>query len=135
MQYLKLSLIYSAALLTGCQSLETFLAENFKQPENKPVAVVKTHSPDYERYLRTQPQAVATVHNKQTAKPTTKRINTTQCRDSDDWYIDGYRVGKSFANQQQQMYQQRLNYCGYTAASLPTHFKQNWQRGFHQGIR
>ncbi len=25
-----------------------------------------------------------------------KRLNTTVCHDKDDWYLDGYRVGKDF---------------------------------------
>lgn len=135
MKLLKLSLICTASLLTACQAAEDFFTENFKQPENKPVAVVKTHSPDYERYTKSQPQITKKTRNQTANQPTTKRINTTQCRDSDDWYIDGYRVGKSFAKQRQQMYQQRLNYCGYTLATLPNNFKTNWQRGFNQGIR
>ncbi|STY61029.1 Uncharacterised protein [Mannheimia haemolytica] len=31
----------------------------------------------------------------------TKRINTMACQDNDDWYLDGYRVGKSFREHQQ----------------------------------
>lgn len=133
----KLSLIFcSIVLLLGCQSVDDFLAENFKQPENKPVPVVKTHSPEYERYTKS---VAHTNKIKEQSTPknqhSKKRINTTQCQDSDDWYLDGYRVGKSFSTQSQQMYQQRLNYCGYSIASLPSAFKSNWQRGFKQGTR
>ena len=30
-----------------------------------------------------------------------KRLNTTVCHDKDDWYLDGYRVGKDFQAQSQ----------------------------------
>lgn len=63
---------------------------------------------------------------------TTKRINTTQCRDSDDWYLDGYRVGKSFSSQKQQMLQERMSFCHMNG--LASEFKQNWERGFTIGM-
>lgn len=62
-----------------------------------------------------------------------KRINTTQCNDSDDWYIDGYRVGKSFSNQKTEMLQKRLSQCGYSTRNLPSKFKTEWERGFQKG--
>lgn len=137
MKNLKLAFIFSAVtLLSGCQTVDDFLAENFKQPENKPVKVVKTHSPEYEKYTYSNNRKTKSQNKAQaTNKTVTKRINTTQCHDSDDWYLDGYRVGKSFSSQSHQMYQQRLNYCGYSTASLPATFKNNWQRGFKRGIR
>ena len=45
---------------------------------------------------------------------TTVRLNTAQCSEPDDWYLDGYRVGKSFRYQKEAMYQQRVNYCRNT---------------------
>lgn len=62
-----------------------------------------------------------------------KRINTTECNDADDWYLDGYRVGKSFALQKTEMFQQRVNYCRYTANKLPNAFKRNWEKGYAIG--
>ncbi|MDD0822953.1 hypothetical protein PTQ27_00485 [Mannheimia sp. AT1] len=66
---------------------------------------------------------------------TTKRINTTQCKDSDDWYLDGYRVGKSFRSEKQKMLQQRSTYCGYTLSRLPSKYRKNWEQGFRIGIK
>ena len=62
----------------------------------------------------------------------TKRINTTQCKDNDDWYLDGYRVGKSFSSQKQQMLQERMSFCNMNG--LSAEFKHNWERGFAIGI-
>jgi hypothetical protein len=63
------------------------------------------------------------------------RIDTAQCRDNDDWYLDGYRVGKSFRSQKQQMYTHRLNRCNFTTKSLPNQFKRSWENGFKSGIK
>lgn len=63
----------------------------------------------------------------------TKRINTTECQDSDDWYLDGYRVGKSFSTQKTQMLQQRMGFCRLSLETLPQQFKSNWERGFAVG--
>lgn len=41
----------------------------------------------------------------------TKRINTTECNDADDWYLDGFRVGKSFHSQKTEMLQQRMHFA------------------------
>lgn len=70
---------------------------------------------------------------KPTAVPETKRIDTTQCHDNDDWYLDGYRVGKSFKSQKQAMFTQRVVACGYQPQSLPAAYQQQWQRGFNIG--
>lgn len=64
-----------------------------------------------------------------------KRINTTECKDSDDWYLDGYRVGKSFAKQKQTMLENRMTYCHFTAQTLPKSYKQNWETGFNVGYK
>ncbi len=64
---------------------------------------------------------------------THKRINTTECQDSDDWYLDGYRVGKSFSTQKTQMLHQRIGYCQLSLKTLPKQFKLNWERGFTVG--
>lgn len=68
-----------------------------------------------------------------TQNPSTRRINTTECKDTDDWYLDGYRVGKSFSKEKTQMLQQRMHFC--QISQLPSHFKQNWERGFTIGSR
>lgn len=63
-----------------------------------------------------------------------KRINTIECKDADDWYLDGYRVGKSFANDKEAMWQHRASYCGFSARNVPKAFQQNWQNGFRIGL-
>ncbi|OOH92119.1 hypothetical protein BMT54_00925 [Pasteurellaceae bacterium 15-036681] len=64
---------------------------------------------------------------------TEKRINTTECGDADDWYLDGYRVGRSFTDQKNQMFEQRVNYCNNAKEKLPQNFKANWETGFRVG--
>lgn len=71
--------------------------------------------------------------NSPTTQFSHKRINTTECKDADDWYLDGYRVGKSFSAQKTEMLQQRANYCRYTVNKLPSQFKRNWEKGFTIG--
>ncbi|VEB26252.1 Uncharacterised protein [Actinobacillus lignieresii] len=65
---------------------------------------------------------------------THERINTTQCKDADDWYLDGYRVGRSFASQKAAMYQQRVSYCK-GMLSHADQFQQNWEKGFKVGVK
>lgn len=60
------------------------------------------------------------------------RINTTACNDLDDWYLDGFRVGKSFRSQRNSMFQQRVAYC---KGSGPIGYQKNWERGFQVGIK
>ncbi|QGM80620.1 hypothetical protein [Otariodibacter oris] len=64
-----------------------------------------------------------------------KRINTTDCKDADDWYLDGYRVGKSFSTQKKEMLDQRLGFCHLTSKKLPKKFRTNWEKGFSVGSR
>ncbi|MGQ0286268.1 hypothetical protein ACT2CV_03540 [Pasteurellaceae bacterium 22721_9_1] len=65
----------------------------------------------------------------------TKRINTTQCKDVDDWYLDGYRVGKSFNQQKQQQLEQRVHFCKTTVAQLSAELKKSWDQGFAIGYK
>lgn len=66
----------------------------------------------------------------------TKRINTTQCLDADDWYLDGFRVGKSFKTQKVAMYAQRVKFCQPTLKKEALkRFKQNWESGYQVGIK
>ncbi|MGY4674895.1 hypothetical protein ACWIVU_04790 [Ursidibacter arcticus] len=89
-------------------------------------------------YSSTEKQGVGVVthnpHHLSSSNIPTKRINTTDCKDSDDWYLDGYRVGKSFTQQKNEMFNQRVNYCQFSIKKLPNQFKSNWERGFNVGI-
>ena len=40
-----------------------------------------------------------------------QRLNTIDCKDSDDWYLDGYRVGKSFYDERDELLAYRVNFC------------------------
>ncbi|HDR1101262.1 hypothetical protein [Pasteurella multocida] len=66
----------------------------------------------------------------------TKRINTMACQDNDDWYLDGYRVGKSFREHQQKMLSQRTAYCEeQTGKAVPDKFRHSWNSGYQQGLK
>ena len=63
-----------------------------------------------------------------------QRINTIDCKDLDDWYLDGYRVGKSFRNDKQTVLAYRLNYCQQKfQKSVDESFTAYWERGFAVG--
>ena len=59
-----------------------------------------------------------------------KRLNTTVCHDKDDWYLDGYRVGKDFQAQSQSQLNKRINYCG---RRVPEELRTAWFNGFDAG--
>lgn len=65
-----------------------------------------------------------------------KRINTMVCHDKDDWYLDGYRVGKSFRTYQQKLLKQRTVYCEkQTKQPISAGLLKAWQKGYQQGIK
>lgn len=113
----------------------------FKPEERQGVRVTKGYSqPEFQSY--------ETVSNKkgkdnqrnrnskekmpQTTTVVTKRLNTAQCTEPDDWYLDGYRVGKSFTAQKNMMYEQRVNYCRGQISNVHQ-YRQNWESGFRYG--
>lgn len=124
-------------LITGCSALEQWKEEigfasesvnhysSAKIPNTKAKNKVETF---------TENRASTPVY-KPNNVVVNKRINTTACLDSDDWYLDGYRVGKSFRGQKNQMLQQRSQYCGYSVKGLPTEYLHNWERGFRIGTK
>lgn len=60
-----------------------------------------------------------------------KRLNTIVCHDVDDWYLDGYRVGKDYAKYSQSQLNQRIQYCdGMTSTQ-----RSAWFDGFSSGNR
>lgn len=129
MTNIKISLLLLTTLpLLGCEFLKTY-----DKPVGTTVKAVNSHSQEYQKYNKAAPKMKSVPNVRKENKVYTKRINTTECQDSDDWYLDGYRVGKSFKTQKQEMLQQRASYCGYTLKSLPTKFKANWERGFNIG--
>ncbi|MGC6407509.1 hypothetical protein ACNO7M_02695 [Bisgaard Taxon 45] len=65
-----------------------------------------------------------------------QRMNTMACQDNDDWYLDGYRVGKSFREHQQKMLGQRTAYCEeQTGKAVPDQFRHSWNSGYQQGLK
>lgn len=126
--YSRYTIVFISFTLSACQFLETF-----EKPEGVAVQVANSHSEEFAKYNKNLPKTSVIKPKVTESKTTTQRINTTACQDPDDWYLDGYRVGKSFAHQKAQMLQQRLNYCHYNGTNIPSHFKTNWQRGFNIG--
>lgn len=61
-----------------------------------------------------------------------QRIDTTQCNDLDDWYLDGFRVGKSFRSQKTEMFQKRIQYC---QGKLPNTHRNYWENGYQIGVK
>ena len=59
-----------------------------------------------------------------------KRLNTTVCHDKDDWYLDGYRVGKDFQRKANLNWINELNFCG---RRVPEELRTAWFNGFDAG--
>lgn len=58
-----------------------------------------------------------------------KRLNTAVCHDKDDWYLDGYRVGKDFPEYSQNQLNQRIQFCGRATSAQ----RNAWFDGFNAG--
>ncbi|WP_427834072.1 hypothetical protein ACQP31_02720 [Actinobacillus pleuropneumoniae] len=126
-----LSACGSADLQTVWQDVSN-LDKLFEPEQRKGVAVTKGY-PVSDVAMNSTPQKTGKkVATKQSI--THQRINTTQCKDADDWYLDGYRVGRSFASQKAAMYQQRVSYCK-GMLSHADQFQQNWEKGFKVGVK
>ncbi|WP_150538635.1 hypothetical protein [Actinobacillus vicugnae] len=140
MKQLKLTLFTAVPfLLSACGAADSQtvledlsnLGKLFKAEQRQGVQVTKGYpEPTAVTYTQTQKQPKTAV--KSTAKH--RRINTTQCHDADDWYLDGYRVGYSFTNQKESMYQQRVSYCKGILSNA-NQFQQNWEKGFKVGVK
>lgn len=125
-------------LLSGCGSVDaqtaledlSHLGKLFQVEERQGVQVTNGYpapkaSLDLQRQRSKASEKQTVMHG---------RINTTQCKDADDWYLDGYRVGSSFTAQKETMYQQRVNYCKGTLSNA-NQFQQNWEKGFKVGVK
>ncbi|MFD1806987.1 hypothetical protein ACFSAV_11510 [Pasteurella oralis] len=76
------------------------------------------------------------AHKPFSVTQTEKRINTMACQDKDDWYLDGYRVGKSFRQHKQKMLAQRSTYCEQqTQQAIAQVFLISWENGYQQGLK
>ncbi|MDG4948519.1 hypothetical protein NYR72_08270 [Actinobacillus equuli subsp. haemolyticus] len=140
MKKLKLTLFTTIPfLLSACGSVDTEtvledlgnLGKLFEAEERQGVQVTKGY-PEPKALTYAQRQKQPKNLEKQTV--TNGRINTTQCKDADDWYLDGYRVGYSFTAQKETMYQQRVNYCKGMLSNA-NQFQQNWEKGFKVGVK
>ena len=61
-----------------------------------------------------------------------KRLNTADCHDVDDWYLDGFRVGKTLSAYQKSLLHQRVNYC-QQYGGVPNALKSAWLQGYKKG--
>ncbi|OOF38488.1 MULTISPECIES: hypothetical protein [Rodentibacter] len=60
-----------------------------------------------------------------------KRLNTIACQDIDDWYLDGYRVGKDFSTYRENQLSQRIQFCGGTTSAQ----REAWDKGYSAGYK
>lgn len=60
-----------------------------------------------------------------------KRLNTIVCQDIDDWYLDGYRVGKDFPTYRENQLSQRIQFCGNTTSAQ----REAWDKGYSVGYK
>lgn len=122
--------------IMGCNSLEKWEEDLGWSSES-----INRHSNAKPSKTQVKNQSVKITENravniaKSENRVINRRINTTACKDSDDWYLDGYRVGKSFRAQKIQMLEQRSQYCGYNSKQLPSQYRTNWDRGFLIGTK
>lgn len=65
-----------------------------------------------------------------------QRINTIECQDFDDWYLDGFRVGKTFPSYKQKLLDYRINFCDQKLTEQQKQrFIQNWLNAFDIGSK
>ncbi|OOF62750.1 hypothetical protein [Rodentibacter pneumotropicus] len=60
-----------------------------------------------------------------------KRLNTIACQDTDDWYLDGYRVGKDFSTYRENQLNQRIQFCGEATSTQ----RKAWGDGYLVGYK
>lgn len=131
--------------LTACTSETQAMWEDFTEgfkhdPERVPAKVAQGYSG--EAQARFNKGTAVGANGAKMPKSATKvakttvvghqRINTTACNDLDDWYLDGFRVGKSFRSQKAEMFQKRTQYC---QGKLPNAYQNYWENGFQIGVK
>lgn len=146
-----LTLVFSSFFLTACTSetqamwdetqvmWEEF-SEGFRHnPERASVKVATGYSGNAQTSFnkentkigKTAKKTKPTKITKTATVVTHQRINTTACNDLDDWYLDGFRVGKSFRSQKAEMFQKRTQYC---QGNLPNAYRNYWENGYQIGV-
>ena len=60
-----------------------------------------------------------------------KRLNTADCGDLDDWYLDGYRVARTYAAYYQTLLAQRVQFCR-SQGIVGSRFQAQWLQGFRK---
>ena len=134
-----LILLFPTFFLTACthetQAMWEDFTEGFRHsPERTPVKVAQGYSGKAQTDFNKGNATSARI----TKVPATKtvvghqRINTTACSDLDDWYLDGFRVGKSFRTQKAEMLQKRTQYC---QGKLPNAYRSYWENGYQIGVK
>ena len=135
--------VCTALFLTACtaetEEMWTDFTEGFRHnPERKPTRVAQGYSGESQASFNKGNTISGNVrHHKQIVRTKTtmighQRIDTTQCNDLDDWYLDGFRVGKSFRSQKTEMFQKRIQYC---QGKLPNAHRTYWENGYQIGVK
>ena len=135
-----LLLLLSLLFLTSCTHETQALWEDFTEgfnhdPEREPVKVVKGYSGEAQANFNKGTAKTAKISKFPASKTAVighQRINTTVCNDLDDWYLDGFRVGKSFRTQKTEMFQKRTQYC---QGKLPNAHRTYWENGYQIGVK
>lgn len=147
-----LALVFSPLFLTACtnetqaiwdetQVMWEDFSEGFRHnPERASVKVAAGYSGNAQTSFNKEEKKIGKATKKaklaKIAKTPTiithQRINTTACNDLDDWYLDGFRVGKSFRSQKSEMFQKRTQYC---RGNLPNAYRHYWENGYQIGVK
>lgn len=78
--------------------------------------------------------AAASTLNAEERKPIkidgSVRLETAECNDKDDWYLDGYGVMRKEPAKAKEFLQKRLEICkNRTMSDVPKEFIEEWHKG------
>lgn len=78
--------------------------------------------------------AVTSTLNAEERKPIkidgSVRLETAECNDKDDWYLDGYGVMRKEPAKAKEFLQKRLEICkNRTMSDVPQEFIEEWHKG------
>jgi hypothetical protein len=78
--------------------------------------------------------AVTSTSNAEERKPIkidgSVRLETAECNDKDDWYLDGYGVMRKEPAKAKEFLQKRLEICkNRTMSDVPQEFIEEWYKG------
>lgn len=58
-----------------------------------------------------------------------KRINTADCPDKDDWYLDGFTVTQKHPQHKEKLLKQRIDYCTKKFGPVSEEMIKEWHVG------